>query len=117
MIASHASSWAGVAASKTSPNHARVAGEKRLNALDLCTSTILPGRFRQFPASTRFPGPILSPLSGMIGAMMNRVRTALVVVACLVGLTGCVKLDADLKVNSDETVSGTHEDRRSTSSC
>ncbi|TDO49967.1 hypothetical protein EV643_105197 [Kribbella sp. VKM Ac-2527] len=26
--------------------------------------------------------------------------------ACLVSLTGCVKLDADLKVNSDETVSG-----------
>jgi hypothetical protein len=43
----------------------------------------------------------------MIVAMKNRVRTALVIVACLVGLTGCVKLDADLKVNSDETVSGT----------
>ncbi|WP_020387258.1 LppM family (lipo)protein [Kribbella catacumbae] len=39
--------------------------------------------------------------------MKNRVRTALVIVACLVGLTGCVKLDADLKVNSNETVSGT----------
>ncbi|TCC29195.1 LppM family (lipo)protein [Kribbella sindirgiensis] len=39
--------------------------------------------------------------------MMNRVRAALVVVACLVGLTGCVKLDADLKVGSNETVSGT----------
>ena len=38
--------------------------------------------------------------------MMNRVRAALVVVACLVGLTGCVKLDADLKVGSNETVSG-----------
>ncbi|WBQ02475.1 LppM family (lipo)protein [Kribbella sp. CA-293567] len=38
--------------------------------------------------------------------MKNRVRTALVIVACLVGLTGCVKLDADLKVNSNETVSG-----------
>ncbi|WP_460663728.1 LppM family (lipo)protein [Kribbella swartbergensis] len=38
---------------------------------------------------------------------MNRVRAALVVVACLVALTGCVKLDADLKVNSNETVSGT----------
>jgi hypothetical protein len=42
----------------------------------------------------------------MIGGMKNRVRTALVIVACLVGLTGCVKLDADLKVNSNETVSG-----------
>ncbi|MEU4193687.1 hypothetical protein AB0E69_17445 [Kribbella sp. NPDC026611] len=39
--------------------------------------------------------------------MMNRVRAALVVVACLVGLTGCVQLDADLKVGSNETVSGT----------
>ncbi|MFI5708102.1 LppM family (lipo)protein [Kribbella sp. NPDC051620] len=38
--------------------------------------------------------------------MKNRVRTALVIIACLVGLTGCVKLDGDLKVNSDETVSG-----------
>ncbi|MGW6198983.1 LppM family (lipo)protein [Kribbella sp. NPDC055110] len=38
--------------------------------------------------------------------MMNRVRAALVIVACLVGLTGCVKLDADLKVGSNETVSG-----------
>lgn len=38
---------------------------------------------------------------------MNRVRAALVVVACLVALTGCVKLDADLKVGSNETVSGT----------
>ncbi|GAA1610588.1 hypothetical protein GCM10009789_76180 [Kribbella sancticallisti] len=38
--------------------------------------------------------------------MLNRVRTALVIVTCLVGLTGCVKLDGDLKVNSDETVSG-----------
>lgn len=43
VMASHASSWAGVAASKTSPNHARVAGEKRLNAVDLCTIPILPG--------------------------------------------------------------------------
>ena len=43
----------------------------------------------------------------MIGHMMNRVRAALVVVACLVGLTGCVNLDADLKVGSNETVSGT----------
>jgi hypothetical protein len=43
----------------------------------------------------------------MIGAMKNRVRMALVVMACLVGLTGCVKLDADLKVNPDQTVSGT----------
>jgi hypothetical protein len=48
----------------------------------------------------------LSPRSGMIVGMMNRVRAALVVVACLVALTGCVKLDADLKVNSNETVSG-----------
>ena len=47
----------------------------------------------------------LSPSSGMIDGMMNRVRAALVVVACLVGLTGCVKLDADLKVGSNETVS------------
>ncbi|WP_328998949.1 hypothetical protein OHA18_31460 [Kribbella sp. NBC_00709] len=39
--------------------------------------------------------------------MINRVRAALVVVACLVALTGCVKLDADLKVGSNETVSGT----------
>ncbi|MEU4389291.1 hypothetical protein [Kribbella sp. NPDC023855] len=38
--------------------------------------------------------------------MRNRVRTALVVVACLLALTGCVKLDGDLKVNSNETVSG-----------
>lgn len=38
---------------------------------------------------------------------MNRVRAAVVVVACLVGLTGCVKLDGDLKVGSNETVSGT----------
>jgi LppM domain len=43
----------------------------------------------------------------MIGDMKNRVRAALVVLACLFALTGCVKLDADLKVNSDETVSGT----------
>jgi hypothetical protein len=32
-----------VAASKTSPNHARVAGENRLNALVFFTPTILPG--------------------------------------------------------------------------
>ncbi|HWD80835.1 MAG TPA: hypothetical protein VG497_18210, partial [Kribbella sp.] len=38
--------------------------------------------------------------------MMNRVRAALVVVACLIGLTGCVKIDGDLKVGSNETVSG-----------
>lgn len=38
--------------------------------------------------------------------MINRVRAALVVVACLVALTGCVKVDADLKVGSNETVSG-----------
>src|SRR4051795_10954122 len=50
---------------------------------------------------------MLSPSSGMIGDMINRVRAALVVVACLVGLTGCVKLDGDLKVGSNETVSGT----------
>ena len=31
---------------------------------------------------------------------------ALLVVACLVALTGCVQLDADLKVGSNETVSG-----------
>jgi hypothetical protein len=43
----------------------------------------------------------------MINGMKNRVRTALVIMACLVGLTGCVKLDGDLKVNSNETVSGT----------
>lgn len=42
----------------------------------------------------------------MIGAMMNRVRAALVIVACLIGLTGCVKVDGDLKVGSNETVSG-----------
>ena len=38
--------------------------------------------------------------------MMNRVRAAVVVVACLIGLTGCVKIDGDLKVGSNETVSG-----------
>ena len=38
--------------------------------------------------------------------MMNRVRAAIVVVACLIGLTGCVKIDGDLKVGSNETVSG-----------
>lgn len=43
----------------------------------------------------------------MIGDMINRVRAALVVVACLVALSGCVQLDADLKVGSNETVSGT----------
>jgi hypothetical protein len=43
----------------------------------------------------------------MIGRMMNRVRAALVGLVCLVALTGCVKLDADIKVNSNETVSGT----------
>lgn len=42
----------------------------------------------------------------MIGGMKNRVRAVLVVLACLVALTGCVKLDADLKVHSNETVSG-----------
>ena len=49
---------------------------------------------------------ILSSSSGMIGDMINRVRAALLVVACLVALTGCVQLDADLKVGSNETVSG-----------
>jgi hypothetical protein len=43
----------------------------------------------------------------MIGGMINRVRAALLVVACLVALTGCVQLEADLKVGSNETVSGT----------
>jgi hypothetical protein len=38
--------------------------------------------------------------------MKNRARAALVVLACLVALTGCVNVDADLKVNSNETVSG-----------
>jgi hypothetical protein len=38
--------------------------------------------------------------------MKNRARAALVVLACLVALTGCVKVDADLKVSSNETVSG-----------
>lgn len=38
--------------------------------------------------------------------MMNRARAALVVAACVLALTGCVKLDADLRVNSNETVSG-----------
>jgi hypothetical protein len=42
----------------------------------------------------------------MIGDMKNRARAALVVLACLFALTGCVKVDADLKVNSNETVSG-----------
>jgi hypothetical protein len=42
----------------------------------------------------------------MIGGMKNRVRAALVVAACLIGLTGCVKFDADLQVGSGETVSG-----------
>src|SRR6266516_6555653 len=49
---------------------------------------------------------ILSRSSGMIDGMINRVRAALLVVACLVALTGCVQLDADLKVGSNETVSG-----------
>jgi hypothetical protein len=43
----------------------------------------------------------------MIGGMINRVRAALLIVAGLVALTGCVQLDADLKVGSNETVSGT----------
>ena len=43
----------------------------------------------------------------MIENMINRVRAALVAVACLVALTGCVELNADLKVGSNETVSGT----------
>ncbi|MFK4089782.1 LppM family (lipo)protein [Kribbella sp. NPDC020789] len=38
--------------------------------------------------------------------MMKRLRAA-IVVACLFALTGCAKLDADLQVGSDETVSGT----------
>ncbi|MFC9694996.1 LppM family (lipo)protein [Kribbella sp. NPDC056951] len=38
--------------------------------------------------------------------MKNRLRAA-IVVACLFALTGCAKLDADFKVGSDETVSGT----------
>ncbi|WP_405057985.1 hypothetical protein OG474_35365 [Kribbella sp. NBC_01505] len=38
--------------------------------------------------------------------MMKRVRAA-IVVACLLALTGCGKFDGDLKVGSDETVSGT----------
>ncbi|MDX6291839.1 MAG: hypothetical protein QOH50_914 [Kribbellaceae bacterium] len=42
----------------------------------------------------------------MIGDMKNRARAALVVLACLFALTGCVKVDADLKVNSNESVSG-----------
>jgi hypothetical protein len=42
----------------------------------------------------------------MIGDMKNRARAALVVLACLFALTGCVKVDADLKVSSNETVSG-----------
>jgi hypothetical protein len=42
----------------------------------------------------------------MIGGMKNRARAAVVVLACLFALTGCVKVDADLKVNSNETVSG-----------
>ncbi|GAA1146229.1 hypothetical protein GCM10009630_50940 [Kribbella jejuensis] len=53
-MASHASSWAGVAASKTSPNHARVAGENRLNALVFFTPTILPGAADSFHT----PAPI-----------------------------------------------------------
>ena len=59
VMASHASSWAGVAASKTSPNHARVAGENRLNALVFFTSPILPGPADSFrissPLTRRFP--------------------------------------------------------------
>jgi hypothetical protein len=42
----------------------------------------------------------------MIGDMMKRVRAA-IVVACLFALAGCGTFDADLKVGSDETVSGT----------
>ncbi|QNE22230.1 DUF3153 domain-containing protein [Kribbella qitaiheensis] len=38
--------------------------------------------------------------------MKNRLRAALLIVACLVALTGCVKIDADLEVHSNETVSG-----------
>ncbi|GAA1553596.1 hypothetical protein GCM10009804_08170 [Kribbella hippodromi] len=55
-MASHASSWAGVAASKTSPNHARVAGENRLNALVFFTPTILPGAADSFHEPPRGPG-------------------------------------------------------------
>jgi hypothetical protein len=42
----------------------------------------------------------------MIGDMKNRARAALVLLACLFALTSCVKVDGDLKVNSNETVSG-----------
>lgn len=42
----------------------------------------------------------------MICGMKIRARATLLVVACVVALTGCMKVDADLKVNSNETVSG-----------
>ncbi|MFC0625112.1 LppM family (lipo)protein [Kribbella deserti] len=38
--------------------------------------------------------------------MKIRARATLLVVACVVALTGCMKVDADLKVNSNETISG-----------
>lgn len=38
--------------------------------------------------------------------MRNRARSVLLVAALLLALTGCIKVDADLKVSKDETVSG-----------
>jgi hypothetical protein len=43
----------------------------------------------------------------MIPPMTTRVRSVLLAAALVLALSGCVKIDADLKVSSDETVSGT----------
>jgi hypothetical protein len=51
-------------------------------------------------------GRVWSPVSAMISGMKIRARATLVVVACVLALTGCVKVDADLRVNSNKTVSG-----------
>lgn len=52
--------------------------------------------------------PVTSQVvSVIIRDMSNRIRVGLAVVACLIGLTGCVRFDGDLQVHSDETVSGT----------
>jgi hypothetical protein len=78
--------------------------------VDFCTPTILPGGADNFApgrtAQQAEPDNSWSSLSAMIGRMKNRARVALVVLACLVTLTGCVKVDADVKVNSNETVTG-----------
>ena len=43
----------------------------------------------------------------MIPPMTTRVRSVLLAAALVLALSGCVKIDADLKVSSDEKVSGT----------